>query len=308
MQAQQRRIILQNELAEKFGSLVTFEEPLSRYTTFKIGGPAFALAQPHSVEEIAALIAWCNAQHVPFFVMGGGSNLLCDSVGYDGVVIALSADEFCAVDCEDGIFSAGAGARLRTVVNATLDAGFESLSFLGGIPGTLGGAVAMNAGTRERWIDEVVARVEVVDIASGTVKVLEHDDISWGYRYSSLRDNSIITRVIFKPLKRGAVEDVRKVMSEAFARRKATQPLLYPNAGSVFKNPEGASSGALIEACGLKGFSRGGAMVSPQHANFIVNTGSATSDDVRALVAHIQDEVYKRYGIKLKTEIRFLPE
>lgn len=299
---------LRKTLQAEFDGAVKFDERLSTHTTYKIGGPAFAWATPRSSVELARLVSWCLEHDVRFFVMGGGSNMLCDSRGYEGVVIRLSEPPFQSIRIIDDMCESGGGALLRSVVEGTLSSGLCDLSFLGGIPGTLGGAVAMNAGTRQLWIDSCVHKIEAIDVSSGELAVFSHEDITWGYRYSSLREKYIITRVWLGPLTKADIAQVRNVMKEALGRRKESQPLSWPNAGSVFKNPEGYSSGALIESCGLKGFSIGGAKVSEKHANFIVNTGNASSDDVRTLIKHIQEEVYKRHGIKLQTEIRFLPE
>lgn len=297
---------IQRRIASEFGAIVKLDEPLSAHTTFRIGGPALAYVTPRAAEEVAAVLKWCLSNGVEHSVIGGGSNLLCDSRGYDGVVIALTDEAFTSVETAGDTVVAGGGAQLRSVVAQSLEAGYTSLGFLGGIPGTLGGAVAMNAGTRNEWIDSFVGSVKGVELSTGEPFRKTHDEISWGYRYSSLRDNILITSVTFARLEKGDVETTRQAMRSALERRKETQPLNLPNAGSIFANPEGHSSGALIEACGLKGFSLGGAQVSEKHANFIVNTGSATSDDVKALIAHIQDEVFSRHGIRLSTEIRFL--
>lgn len=301
-----RRVTLQQELVAKFGASVKVDEPLAAHTSYKIGGPAFAWITPATSQELSGVILWCIDNEMRYFVMGGGSNVLCDSRGYEGVVIHLGAPAFRSIMFEDDVCVAGGGALLRNVVEESLDASYCNLAYMGGIPGTLGGAVAMNAGTREHWVDSIVQRVEAVSLSSGELFNWAHDDVAWSYRSSSLRDAYIITRVWLGPLVRGNVDEARAEMKRAFERRKASQPLSLPNAGSVFKNPEGQSSGALIEGCGLKGYVLGGAQVSEKHANFIVNTGNASSDDVRSLVEHIQEEVYKRYGIKLQTEIRFL--
>lgn len=297
---------IQRRIASKFGAIAKLNEPLSAHTTLRIGGPALAYMTPRSTEELASVLLWCRSHDIEHTVIGGGSNLLCDSQGYDGVVLALTHDAFTFVEAQGDTLVAGGGAQLRNVVAESLKAGYTSLWFLGGIPGTLGGAVAMNAGTRTEWIDSFVSSVEGIELSTGEPLSKTHDEISWGYRSSSLRDHILVTRVTFSHMEKGDVETARQAMRDALDRRKATQPLSLPNAGSVFANPQGHSSGALIEACGLKGFSLGGAQVSEKHANFIVNTGSATSDDVKALIAHIQDEVFARHGIRLSTEIRFL--
>lgn len=292
---------------------VRYDELLSEHTTLKIGGPAWAWVEPTTAQQLSETCIFCREHEIPFAIIGGGSNMLCETRGYDGIIIHLAHDAFGTVDVatnenEGRELVAGAVCALRTVVDASLKAGFVNCAFLGGIPGTIGGAVAMNAGTRSEWINRVVKRVEAVSLDTFEVVVIEGDDIEWNYRTSSLRDKVIVTKIWLAPLIKGDVVKAREEMRLAFDRRKKTQPLSYPNAGSVFRNPEGASSGELIESLGLKGTSIGGAQVSEQHANFIVNTGGATSDDVRTLIALIQEKVFEKYGLRLTTEIRFLSE
>lgn len=286
------------------GDRVSFDEPLSGHTTMKIGGPAGAFITIQTADELQELIGLFLRGGIRFAVMGGGSNYVCSDAGFDGAVLCFGAG-FSRVSIEAGGAIAGAATSFRRLVEETLDAGLVGLEVFGGIPGTVGGAVAMNAGTRTVWVDDFIESVEVCTF-DGTISTLRYEDIDWGYRYSSLRDECFILSVTFKGLHAGDTEAARAVMREAFAHRKSTQPLTEPNAGSVFRNPQGHSAGRLIEACGLKGLCVGGARVSKIHANFIVNTGGATSQDVEQLIGIVQEKVFNTYGVRLKTEIRFL--
>jgi len=286
------------------GERVSFDEPLSNHTTIKIGGPAAAFITIETADELKKLIALFSAAGIRFAIIGGGSNYVCPDAGYDGAVICLGAG-FSRVRIEAGGAVAGAASPFRRLVEDTLEAGLVGLEIFGGIPGTVGGAVAMNAGTRTVWVDDFIESVEICTF-DGVVSTLRYDDIDWGYRYSSLRDECLILSVTFKGLHAGDTDAARTIMKEAFAHRKSTQPLSEPNAGSVFRNPQGHSAGRLIEACGLKGLSVGHACISEVHANFIVNTGGATSRDVEQLIGIVQEKVFNTYGVRLKTEIRFL--
>ena len=286
------------------GDRVSFGEPLSKHTTMGIGGPAGAFITIETAGELKKLIGLFSQGGIRFAVIGGGSNYVCPDAGYDGAVICFGAG-FSHVRIEAGGALAGAATPFRRLVEDTLDAGLVGLEIFGGIPGTVGGAVAMNAGTRTVWVDDFIESVEVCTF-DGAISTLRYEDIDWGYRYSSLRDECLILSVTFKGLHAGDTDAARIVMREAFAHRKSTQPLSEPNAGSVFRNPQGHSAGRLIEACGLKGFRVGGAKISEVHANFIVNTGGATSLDVEQLIGIVQEEVFNTYGVRLKTEIRFL--
>lgn len=308
MNKSQFNVTLKPLLRDLLGERILFDEPLACHTTLKIGGPAWGWAQPASAEELRALMDMCKAHGCAYVILGGGSNILAESTGFEGVAIHLASDAMSNVEVFEGHLVAGAAASLRSVVEESLKAGYVSLSFLGGIPGTIGGAVAMNAGTHERWIGPFVESVECIDLLDGHMSTVLGSEIAWDYRSSSLRDSQVVTSVKLGPLKQGDVIQARAEQKLALDRRKVTQPLEFPNAGSIFRNPDGASSGALIESCGLKGFSVGGASVSKKHANFIINAGDATSNDVRALISLIQEKVYVRYGIRLTTEIRFLSE
>lgn len=280
-------------------------EPLSRHTTYRIGGPARYLVDAHSPEALAALVGACQAEGVPWMVLGRGSNLLVADEGFDGVAITLGCG-FCslAIDAAAHRCTAGAGALLSAAVREAARAGCSGLEFAVGTPGTIGGALRMNAGTRDEGIGMRVASVAVLQ-PDGAVVRRAGSDVEWGYRSTSFAPDEVILGCELA-LSPGDPAAIRRAMDDKLARRKRTQPLGKPSCGSVFRNPEGGSAGALIDGLGLKGASVGGARVSDVHANFIVNEGGATAADVRALIELVQQKVLDAYGIELTLEVRLV--
>lgn len=280
-------------------------EPMSRHTTYRIGGPARFLVQVDSIGSLTKLIAACDSESVPWVIVGRGSNLLVADEGYPGVVIVLGRDfRHSRFDEEACQFCAGAGVALTTVVQEAFQRTLAGLEFAVGTPGSIGGALRMNAGTRTDWISGAVKTVTVFSPATGLRKI-PAADLDWGYRSTSFAPDQVILECEL------AVEPadpvyIRTKMEASLARRKKTQPLSLPSCGSVFKSPEGMSAGALIEAAGLKGARVGGAQVSDLHANFIVNQGGATAKDVRTLMELVKARVFEAHGIELQPEVRFL--
>lgn len=278
-------------------------EPMARHTTLRIGGPARFYVRAGSISALSAVVALCTDQSIPWTVVGRGSNLLVADEGFDGVVISLGRDFRCIqVNEEDYSIVAGGGALLSAVVQETFRRNWQGLEFAVGTPGTVGGALAMNAGTREVGMGSAVRSVTVMD-GRGHLEKLPGSSIQWGYRASS------ISGVVVECELQAAACDpfyIRGKMEAALAKRQQTQPLGQMSCGSVFKNPEGASAAQMIEGCGLKGIARGDAQVSEKHANFIVNNGTATAADMAALMRDIQQKVREAYGIELAPEVRFL--
>ncbi|OUO95293.1 UDP-N-acetylenolpyruvoylglucosamine reductase [Gordonibacter sp. An232A] len=280
-------------------------EPMSRHTMYRIGGPARFYVQVGSVGALKRLVETCERTGVPWTAVGRGSNLLVADEGYPGVVVTLGRDfRACRFDEETKRFCVGAGVPLSSVVQEAFRRSLAGLEFAVGTPGTVGGALRMNAGTREEWIGARVVSVTTLSPGEGLVR-RAGDEVAWGYRQTSFRPDEVIVECEL------SVEPadpffIRGKMEASHARRKKTQPQASPSCGSVFRNPEGRSAGALIEEAGLKGRRIGGAQVSEVHANFIVNTGGATARDVRDLIELAQREVYEAYGIELQPEVRFL--
>ncbi|MCI8340244.1 MAG: UDP-N-acetylmuramate dehydrogenase [Eggerthellaceae bacterium] len=280
-------------------------EPMARHTTYRIGGPARFFVNVHSLGALGQLVGVCQAEGVPWVVVGRGSNLLVADEGFPGVVITLGRDfRNLRMDAQAARCVAGAGALLATVVQEAFRAACSGLEFAVGTPGTIGGALRMNAGTRDEGIGARVASVAVLE-PSGAMVRKAGSDIEWGYRTTSFAPDETILECELA-LEPGDALAMQRAMESKMTRRKSTQPLGKPSCGSVFRNPEGASVGALIDGLGLKGASVGGARVSDVHANFIVNEGGATAADVRALIDLVRGKVSKAHGIELVPEVRFL--
>ena len=292
-------------LAEILGCEARKDEPMSRHTTFKIGGNADTYIKVTSVSKLSAILKECKDSDVDYLLIGNGSNLLASDDGYRGVVLRLDGDfrKISLVD-EDTVYC-GAGASLAALCKYALGCGLSGLEFAWGIPGTVGGAVFMNAGAYGGEMKDVVYSVNHLtpDGESGRI---EKDGLQFGYRSSVYRKNkAIITGVTLK-LKKDNPDDIRARMDDFLSRRSSKQPLEYPSAGSVFKRHEGAYAGALIEQCGLKGHSHGGAQVSEKHAGFIINRQNATANDVKSLIREVQTKVYDETGYTLECELIIL--
>lgn len=280
-------------------------EPMSRHTTFRVGGPADVLFLPASEEELLRALDAARVAGVPVQLIGNGSNLLVRDGGLRGLTIAMG-EPFSRVCVEGNKLAAQAGAPLARVAAAAQEAGLSGLEFASGIPGTLGGGCAMNAGAYGGELKDVLVSARV--LLGGEVRVLSRDELEMGYRTTRvLREGGIVLEARFA-LVPGDPAEIASKMRELNARRRDKQPLNLPSAGSTFKRPEGHFAGALIEGCGLKGFSVGGAQVSEKHAGFVVNTGGATAADILALIAHVQETVLRETGVELEPEVRILGE
>lgn len=288
---------------ESFGALVN--EPMSEHTTLKLGGPADFLAFPHSAEEITALFAEAGAYNLPVTVIGHGSNLLVLDGGIRGLVICVGRN-MKQITREGNRITAQAGAMLGRVAAEAADAGLTGLEFASGIPGTVGGGVTMNAGAYDGEMAQVVSQVRGVYPGGGAL-CLSREEMDFGYRHSCVKDqNFIVTSVDFE-LQEGDPETIRARMAELNAKRAEKQPLDQPSAGSTFKRPEGFYAAALIDQCGLKGYSIGGAKVSMKHAGFLINNGTS-SQDFYDLMQKVQQIVEERVGVRLEPEIRIVGE
>ena len=280
------------------------EELMARHTSFRIGGPARLMALPKTEGEArAALVTARNLGITPFF-LGNGTNLLVSDAGYEGFLIKYirGPGELREVGRE---LTAGAGLLLSQLANAALDRGLTGLEFAQGIPGSVGGAVTMNAGAYDGEMAQVVSWVKVLD-GAGRTSVISAGDCDFSYRHSAFSDGRRLILEAGFSLQSGDREAIRERMAELSRKRREKQPLEYPSAGSTFKRPEGHFAAALIEQCGLKGLTVGGAQVSPKHAGFVVNTGGATCADVLALVARIRERVRQETGVELELEVKTL--
>ena len=276
---------------------------MSQYTTLRLGGPADWLAFPRSREEIAAMYAEAGEAGIPVTIIGHGSNLLVLDGGIRGLVIRVEKN-MREIRVDGNRIIAQAGAMLGTVARMAAEAGLAGLEFASGIPGTVGGGVTMNAGAYDGEMAQVVTRVDGVE-PDGTPVSLSNGEMAFGYRTSAVKDrNFVVTEVTFE-LTEGNREEIFARMSDLNARRAEKQPLDVPSAGSTFKRPEGYFAAALIDQCGLKGYSVGGAMVSMKHAGFLINQGTSSADYL-ALMRKVQSIVLERANVHLEPEIRVL--
>lgn len=287
---------------------VRTQEPLSRHATFRIGGPADYLVMPRSEEEISAVLQLCRAYAVPVLVIGNGSNLLFDDAGFRGCIIQL-AERFASLqDCGPNAFYATAGISLSRTASYAASRDLTGLEFASGIPGSVGGAVLMDAGAYGGEIAQCVTASRYLDAEKGTVGELSGTEQEFGYRHSVYQDHNWIVLGACFSLHPGDPAEITAKMRDLNARRREKQPLEYPSAGSAFKRPTGDFAGRLIETAGLKGFRVGNAMVSEKHAGFIINAGGATAADVRGLVEAVQERVFRMHGVRLEPEIKFIGE
>ncbi|AGA70216.1 UDP-N-acetylmuramate dehydrogenase [Desulfitobacterium dichloroeliminans LMG P-21439] len=276
--------------------------PLKSLNTWRIGGLAEAVFWPENEEELMAVWLSCHEKEIPVRLFGRGSNVLFPDEGLTGVTIISTGVAQCVWGGSQ--VRVGAGYSLARLSQDAAECGYTGLEFARGIPGTVGGAIVMNAGAHGGSIQDVLVEVKIIN-REGKVERLGKEHIEFGYRECSLRDQAIVLEGVFC-LKAGDSATIRQIMSENLAKRKVTQPLELPNAGSVFRNPDGDSAGRLIEAAGWKGKTIGGAQVSLKHANFIVNHGSATALDVLNLIHGIHTDVQTKFGVELKTEVRYI--
>ena len=280
------------------------DEPLSHYTSFRIGGKASLFAAVHSHVALVRVLEVLAANRVDWVLLGKGSNILVSDEGYNGCVIVLD-DELSTISVgENNLITAGAGALTARVCNEAMKAGLSGLEMCAGIPGTIGGALSMNAGTRHDWIGKAVRDCVVLKPGKGLVRY-DASEIEWGYRYTTFAPDEIILEATFA-LTASNRPKVALGMDTLLQRRRNTQPTGQLCCGSVFKNPGSRSAGALIEECGLKGATEGGAQISDVHANFIVNTASATASDVIALMRRAHDAVQEKFDIDLQPEVKLL--
>ncbi len=297
----ERRFLDFSELKNLIHGKVLLNHAIAPYTTYHLGGPVGAFVQPHSVDDLSAMLRCLAHGQAPYLILGGGSNVLFADEGYRGVVIRLGRG-FQGVHIEGDNVRAKAGTQLVTVLSKAREANLGGVEFFAGIPGTIGGAVVGNAGAKKAWIGPTVEELTIVT-PRGEVKHLKKNEFEYGYRYSSLKlSGNVLVEVVLK-LKKEPQSEIEKKVKEYFQHRRGKQPRVEKNAGSVFKNPQGNFAGRLIQSAGLKGFRVGGAKVSEIHANFIVNDGTATAHDVVEVMREVQKRVYGEYQIRLEPEI-----
>lgn len=282
------------------------QEPMSRHTSFRIGGPADLLAQPQSEQELAALLAKAAANAVPVTLVGNGSNLLVRDKGIRGLVIKLG-NMLNDIVINDNSITFGSGVSLAMASRRAAELALSGLEFAVGIPGSIGGAVYMNAGAYDGEMSKVVTSVRVMD-AAGQVEALPASALDFAYRHSALQGSGRIVTAVTVELTPGDKQAIADKMADFSNRRITKQPLELPSAGSMFKRPPGYFAGTLIDQTGLKGYTVGGAQVSSKHAGFVVNVGGASCADVLQLIADVQDKVFAAHGVRLEPEVLVLGE
>lgn len=282
---------------------VLADERMDRHTTFHIGGPARVFIACQTLNDLSRAIDYAQDNHIPWRVVGKGSNILCADSGYDGIVITLGAEFRKFTYLEGGRLVAGGGANLGRLVNDAFGKCLSGLEFGIGIPGTVGGAVFMNAGVHDAWVAQTIESVTVLRPGRGLFRY-RPGDLPWYYRSAGIPDDEIIVEATFAVHEEDG-STLHKRMEDVLSSRREHQPGGY-SAGSVFRNPSGFSAGQLIEEAGLKGTRCGGAQISPKHANFIINVEDATAGDVLELINLAHDRVKEIHGIELEPEVRFL--
>lgn len=284
---------------------IKIDEKLSEYVNFKVGGPADILLIPNSKEQVIKSIKICKENNIPFYLIGNGSNILVRDGGFRGVVLSLKNVKNIYVDGEN--IEAECGVMLKEVSDKAIENSLTGFEFACGIPGTIGGAVFMNAGAYDGEISKVIESAEVIDENCNIIR-LSREELDFGYRSSLvMKKGYTVLSAVFK-LEKGQVKTIKELIEDLTNKRESKQPLEYPSAGSTFKRPTGYFAGKLIQDAGLKGYSIGGAAVSEKHSGFVINKGNATAKDITDLIKHIQDEVKKQFGVDLHPEVRIIGE
>ena len=298
---QEQKDIIHNMLA----SMMIFDEPMAAHTTFGIGGPASCLVYPDNREELSELLKYANREKIPSFFTGSGSNLLVCDEGFDGLVISLRKTFKRLLITESYQIISESGVMLGTLVKEAIRLNIGGLESLIGVPGTLGGALIMNAGAYGSEISNYFEEAKTMTL-DGYIKTYIKNDVEFSYRHSTFPEDEILIEATFNCHK-GVPEQIQADRKNASQRRKLSQPLKYRSAGSIFKNPsDKLSAGYLIDQAGLKGTRRGGACISNKHANFIINLGEATAEDVFYLIRLAKQKVAKKFDIKLKLEVKLI--
>ena len=285
---------------------VLYDDPMKKHTTFRVGGPARALVEPGSAEDVKSVVEFCKSEQIPYYIVGNGSNLLVGDKGFRGAIIQLykSMGTF---QVEGNQITAQAGCSLAQIANAALDAALTGFEFAAGIPGTLGGAVVMNAGAYGGEMKDVLASVRVMT-EEGEIMELPAEELGLGYRTSIIPEKRYIVLGAVISLTEGKKEEIKAQIDDLRQKRVSKQPLEYPSAGSTFKRPEGYFAGKLIQDSGLKGFTVGGAQVSEKHSGFVINKGNATAADVMELIRQVTAKVKEDTGVTMEPEVKQIGE
>lgn len=293
--------------AEKCGATVIKDAPMKKYTSFRCGGNASVLVIPNSVDCLKQIIDFCSSKSIKPLIIGNGSNLLVNDNGINGVVIKIGSDISKIELLDETTIRCEAGASLKSLCMFALENSLSGLEFAYGIPGTLGGAVYMNAGAYGGEMKDVLVSTTHIDL-DGNIGELFQEDLNLRYRGSAYTDNNYTIVSAVMKLKKADKKDIKEAMDDKLQKRKEKQPLEYGSAGSTFKRPTGYFAGALIEESGLKGYTVGGAQVSEKHAGFVINKNNATATDVINLIRDVQKIVFEKHGVMLETEVKIIGE
>ena len=294
------------QLTEALGEVcVRTGEPMAKHTTFRVGGPADYFLSPDTLEGVKQAVSICKKEGIPYYIIGNGSNLLVSDDGYRGAMIQIYKNLNQVTVEGEHVIRAQAGALLSTVARTALGEALTGMEELSGIPGTIGGAVTMNAGAYGGEIKDVLTEVTVLD-ADGEIRTISSGDLKLGYRTSVIAKQGYVVLGAVLSLKKGDIEQIRSRMEELKAQRVSKQPLDLPSAGSTFKRPEGYFAGKLIQDAGLSGYTVGGAQVSTKHCGFVVNAGNATAADVYQLICDVQKTIREKDGVELEPEVKLL--
>ncbi|ELC8443215.1 UDP-N-acetylmuramate dehydrogenase [Clostridium perfringens] len=282
---------------------ITVDSPMSEHIYFRVGGPADILVTPVNEEQVVNTLKLCKEYNVPYFILGNGSNILVKDGGISGVVIKFN--KLNKVTSEGNCVTAQSGALLKDVSKAALENNLKGFEFACGIPGSIGGAIFMNAGAYDGEMAHVIKSAKIID-ENCNIKNLTKEELELGYRSSSVMKNGYVVLEATVELESGEYASIKDKIDDLTNKRESKQPLEYPSAGSTFKRPEGYFAGKLIQDSGLKGFSIGGAAVSEKHSGFVINKGGATAKDVLDVIAHVQKTVKENFDVELHTEVRII--
>lgn len=298
---------LYNKLKDEIGiKNIHMNEPMNKHTSFRVGGPADIFIAPSNLEELKKLMVYVKQEGIPMLIIGNGSNLVVKDGGIRGIVINI-LDNFNNISVKDDIIEADTGVLLSKISNTAMRNSLSGLEFASGIPGTLGGAVVMNAGAYGEQIGDLVIKSEYIDM-DGNIHMLEGEAQEFSYRKSFYSNKKVIVLKAVLKLVKSNMSDIKEKMTGLMLQRNEKQPLSYPSAGSIFKRPEGYYAGKLIEDAGLKGYIQGDAQISDKHTGFIVNKGRARASDIIHLIEYARDMVKMKFGVELETEVKIVGE
>ena len=283
---------------------IFLNEPMNKYTSFKIGGPAECLIKIQNENELKAILKLSQEKNIPLTIIGNGSNILVSDTGIKGIVLKIEIDKI-ELNNQTACLKIGSGVKLAFIAQKCLKQELAGFEFASGIPGTIGGAVRMNAGAHGKEMKDVIKTITYMDI-NGKIHIIQNADAKFEYRNSIFAENDFIILEVEMQLEKGKSEEIQAKMNEYATYRKEKQPIEYPSAGSTFKRGNDFITAKLIDECGLKGYQIGGAQISEKHAGFIINKNNATAEDVIKLIEYTKEQIYNKFGKKIEEEIEIL--